>query len=283
MRSQLLERLGRRALTADQRSFWDANGFLVLPEFFSERRMDDMNALVDAEWSQRARHDNPLVIDVLEGPMANQRAYFRDVPDEAREYPYKLNDLYLTHEEVRALALDRRLVRVLTEILGGAPAICNSLHFERGSQQAYHFDTYYMPGPGVGGLVVSSICLEDVDADAGPVTYYPGCHKIPPYRFSHGGVHAVPSEMEDATEYAMGEVEVRDLRPEAFLGRKGDVLLWHEQLYHGGSPIVDQAKTRRSLVTHYWTRDLVELDPGWSVQPAGKHAAYFARPHQPVV
>jgi ectoine hydroxylase-related dioxygenase (phytanoyl-CoA dioxygenase family) len=193
-----------------------------------------------------------------------------------------LNDLYLTRPEVRQMALDARLVRVLRDLLDGAPAICNSLHFERGSQQAFHFDTYYMPGPCVGGLIVSSICLEDVDVQAGPVRYYPGSHRIPPYRFSHGGVHAVPDEMELATKYALGEVERRELAEQPFLGRKGDVLLWHEQLYHGGSPIADQAKTRRSLVTHYWKRDLIELAPGWTLRKQNRHGGYIERPHQPV-
>jgi hypothetical protein len=52
--------------------------------------------------------------------------------------------------------------------------ICNSLNFERGSQQPFHIDTWYMPPPVEGRMVVASIAVDDVDADNGPMAYYPG-------------------------------------------------------------------------------------------------------------
>jgi len=50
------------------------------------------------------------------------------------------------------------------------------------------------------------------------------------------------------------------------LGRSGDVLIWHAQLLHGGRPILDRARTRASLVVHYWRAcdlpaDQVRTDP----------------------
>jgi ectoine hydroxylase-related dioxygenase (phytanoyl-CoA dioxygenase family) len=36
-----------------------------------------------------------------------------------------------------------------------------------------------------------------------------------------------------------------------FLAGKGDVLLWHGMLLHGGDGVRDPALTRRSLVIHY--------------------------------
>jgi phytanoyl-CoA hydroxylase len=274
--------LGARRLRRAERAQWDAKGFLVLEGFFRRRRVERINELVDRLWVERDRPDNPLVIDVFGGPLGNRRMRFRDAPDDARSRPYKLNDLYLESEEVRALVLDRKLVAVLRDLLGGEPAVCNSLNFERGSEQDYHFDTYYMPGPATGALVVTSVCLEDVHPDAGPLTYFPGSHRIPPYRFSHGGVHAVPEELEAATEYAVAEMRRRGLVAEDFCGHAGDVFVWHEQLYHGGRVIADPERTRRSLVTHYWRTDDLELDPGWAKRQAGRHAWYLERAHQHV-
>jgi ectoine hydroxylase-related dioxygenase (phytanoyl-CoA dioxygenase family) len=258
---------------------------LVLPRFFDARRIDQLVELVEQEWRDRVRDDNPLVIDVLEGPLADRRMYFRDVPDDAKQYPYKLNDLYLTRSEVRELALDPVLLGVLRSLMGGEPAICNSLNFERGSQQAYHFDTYYMPGPCKDGLIVTSICLEDVDPHAGPLTYYPGSHTIPPYRFSTGKLNAVPEEMDKATDYARRALSERDLEARDFLGRKGDVFIWHEQLYHGGRTILDASLTRRTLVTHYWRLDELVIPEGWHVATQDESDAprhYLSRIHQPV-
>ena len=33
--------------------------------------------------------------------------------------------------------------------------------------------------------------------------------------------------------------------------QKGDVLLWHADLYHGGSNVLDEKLTRNSIVGHY--------------------------------
>lgn len=38
-----------------------------------------------------------------------------------------------------------------------------------------------------------------------------------------------------------------------FHARKGDVFVWNAQLLHGGSPIADRGRTRRSVVFHYFS------------------------------
>jgi phytanoyl-CoA hydroxylase len=270
------------ALSPEQREFWDENGYLVLPGFFPEHEVARINDVIETAWRERRQPDNPTVIDVLVGPEGERRMYFRDAPDDAKDRPYKLNDLYLLNSDIREFVLDRRLVAVLRDLIGGDPAVCNSLNFEYGSEQDYHFDTYYMPGPCKDGLVVTSIYLEDVHPDAGPLTFFPGSHRIPPYRFSHGGIYAAPDEMEAATEYARRELQSRSLTAEEFMGKKGDVFIWHEQLYHGGRPINDASRTRRSLVTHYWRADALQLDPGWTMRSIGQRRFYLDRFHQPV-
>ena len=267
---------------ADVLDHWRLFGYVVLPAFFSEERVETINQLIERAWQERHRPDNPIVLDVLDGPLRDKRMYFRDVPDDAKNYPYKLNDLYLIEQEVRDLVLDPKLAAILHDLMGGDPAVCNSLNFERGSQQQYHFDTYYMPGPCTDGLVVTSICLEDVHPDAGPLTYYPGSHEIPPYVFSNGGLAAVPQEMNAATEYASEQLAARSLNEEEFHGHKGDVFIWHEQLYHGGRPIKDPTRTRKSLVTHYWRADRLELDPGWEKRSLDRRRHWLSRHHQPV-
>ena len=37
----------------------------------------------------------------------------------------------------------------------------------------------------------------------------------------------------------------------SFLARKGDILIWHADLAHGGSPVKHPGITRKSLVTHF--------------------------------
>ena len=49
------------------------------------------------------------------------------------------------------------------------------------------------------------------------------------------------------------QVSERGLRKEPFFAKKGDVFIWHAHLLHGGGPINDPGRTRRSTVFHYFT------------------------------
>jgi len=41
------------------------------------------------------------------------------------------------------------------------------------------------------------------------------------------------------------------LEPKWFESRKGDLLIWHHNLIHGGSPMADRYRSRKALVCHY--------------------------------
>ena len=80
-------------------------------------------------------------------------------------------------------------------------------------------------------------------------------------------------------DYIGPQLEAHRLVETSFEAQAGDVFIWHVQLYHGGSAIEDQARTRRSLVTHYFRVD--DMDPG-SVVDVGDGRYYLQRAHQPV-
>lgn len=128
-------------------------------------------------------------------------------------------------------------------------------------------------------MVVTSVCLEDVQPDVGPLTYVPGSHKIPPYLFSDGRLNAIDAEMEKCIHYLRTEIAQRGLSRKTFLGKKGDVFIWACQLAHGGTLIANPASTRRSLVTHYWRADDMPIH---KLERAGPGAYYFLKGHQPI-
>jgi ectoine hydroxylase-related dioxygenase (phytanoyl-CoA dioxygenase family) len=219
-------------------------------------------------------------VDVLHGSHSDRLLRASAAPDEVFHGPFKLNNLFAESESVRRAIYDPQLRTTLHHLLGSDPMAINSLNFVCGSQQPAHIDTWYMPPPAGGQLIVASICLEDVHESAGPLFYYPGSHRIPPYRFSHGGIHAVASEMADCNAHLQAYIESRGLRQATFCGRKGDVFVWHAQLLHGGSAILEPERTRRSLVVHYWNVDSV---PAGHVRSFGKNEYcldrdYFALP-----
>lgn len=266
-------------LTPEQKSAWHDNGYLLLKGFFSQATIDDINSLIDTLWRKRSSLGPEYVIDIFVETENEQRVYMSDAPISARQKPYKLNDLYLSQDLIRQAIVGEKLAPILRELLQGFPMVCNSLNFEFGSQQDYHFDTFYMPSPTPNKMVASWIALEAATSDNGPLSYFPGSHKIPPYLFSNGTTHAIESEMQEFRNYIYSEIDKRQLQPETLLAEKGDVLVWHSQLFHGGSAIADKRKTRKSLVTHYFTNeDFPDLDPPKVCNDGG----YMARKAQPV-
>jgi len=265
---------GAKALTPEQRKHWDENGFLVLPSFFTPQQTRAVLDVVENQWKRSRSEKLRTVIDVFIGTNREKRIHLTDAPEEARKEPFKINDLYLEDATVRNMAVDARLSAILSDLLAGSPLCCNSLNFEYGSQQAFHTDSLYMTPPRKLNLAASWIALEDCHPDSGPLSYYPGSHLIPPYRFSNGGISAVVSEMDGYREYMTREVEKRGLKQEVFCAKNGDVFIWHSQLYHGGTAIKDMKRTRKSLVVHYF----LVGDRPWKTRKLNEWGYFMDRP-----
>jgi len=250
---RLLDRFFRPqppGLTSQQLADWERDGFLILRDFMSRDEIARVKAVVDDEWTNAAANDH--LVDVLTGPHAGAAFKMAEAPEGSRGEVYKLNNLFARRTEIRQVALAPKLRKVLSQLLDGEPLICNSLNFERGSQQDFHIDTWYMPPPVDGKLVAASIAIDEVDGDNGPMAYYPGSHRIPAYRFSTGRLNMVPEEAPQCMAHLDREIKARGLQQVEFRGKSGDVFIWHAQLLHAGRPIRDMAKTRSSLVVHYW-------------------------------
>ncbi len=272
---------GATALTPEQKAKWDRDGYLILPQFFGPEFVDPINALIERLSDPAKRPQelaNRIVVDLLYGPAGKQRTRLADAPPAALKEPVKFNDLLLECDEIRACNLHPRLVPILDELLGGPPVACNSLNFIQGSEQTEHIDSWFMPPPTPDKMVVTSVCLEDVHPDAGPLFYLPGSQKIPPYRFSNGTIRAIGAEMDKCHAYLDSAIKERGLTRETFLGRKGDCFIWSCQIAHGGSRINDPKRTRKSLVTHYWRANDMSAHKLEGVNGG----YYFAKDHQPV-
>ena len=244
------------SVTEAQREQFHRDGFLILPGFFGAEQIGAFKKHVDDLWARRRHPDNQLVIDT---PFRSAsaagvfRAFFRSVPDEARQDFFKLNDLHLVDPEVQSLSANSGLVAVIETLLGHRPTVCNSLLFEWGSEQDLHFDTFYMPSPTPNMMAASWIAIDRVTDSNGPLVYYPGSHLIEPFRFSDGRLNAIGAEMPAAQEHIARIIQVHGLEEARFYPQPGDVLIWHAQLLHGGSAISTRTEKRTSLVTHYFT------------------------------
>lgn len=258
---------------------WKTDGFVILPGFFDNKRISRINQLVDELWATRHSNSNRLTIDTNLGSPEAKRSLLADAPDAVRASPYKLNDLYLDYDDVRNVVLDKELARIVAQLIGGKALVFNTLNFEYGSGQDDHVDTFYMPPKQTNRMLATWTALEKITPDSGPLRYYPGSHLIPPYLFSHGKTNVIGAELPAFYRYMEQELKKRKIDPVIFTAEPGDVFIWHAQLFHGGSAIVDPKQTRRSLVTHYYRTDEYK-HLFWRLKKVNEHGYYYKRPHQ---
>jgi ectoine hydroxylase-related dioxygenase (phytanoyl-CoA dioxygenase family) len=182
---------------------------------------------------------------------------------------------------------DPALGRLLSELIGGRAVFLQSIYFNRGSQQQSHTDYMYMGTDPALQLCGIWLACEDVSQDGGPLFYYPGSHRLPSetveerYRrrmpdllkeiernraalelFYRDRVALTGESLEVCVFFDewLGELATRleqdGFDRVTFLPRRGDLLIWHANLVHGGSPVADPTATRRSLVAHYLTKSI---------------------------
>jgi phytanoyl-CoA hydroxylase len=242
--------INRLSLDKSKLAFWEANGYVVLPELFSKEETAAVKKLVETVFKNKVGNFK-TVIDIYIN-RGYRRVHLNDCPDDAELETFKLNDLFLEHDLIRQVALNPTLTKYLREFLHGDPMLCNSLNFNYSSQQDFHTDSLYMTPPKDLNLAAAWIALEDCHPDSGPLEYYPGSNLIPPYLFSNGAMSSIQEEMEQYIDYMHNEIAKRNLKVEQFLPKEGDCLIWHSQLFHAGGKINNPQLTRKSLVAHYF-------------------------------
>ncbi|HEY9112549.1 MAG TPA: phytanoyl-CoA dioxygenase family protein [Rhodanobacteraceae bacterium] len=254
---------------------WNARGVLVLPKFYVDAEIDAVLADYRALW----RHGRGRVtVDDMD---IGRRMRLRDVSAQARaSHRFKVNDLYLEQASVRRLALNDRLVPLLQRLLTARPALCNSLSLEYGTEQQDHVDSLFMTPRTPAHLVAVWVALEDCSPESGLLRYWPGSHRIEPYTFSDGGRHFIPEELDAWHAWMQAQVQQHGLQSELFQAHKGDVFIWNAQLLHGGSPIAERGRTRRSIVFHYFSESDCRTMGHHLVSESG--GFWIRRSHQPI-
>lgn len=172
----------------------------------------------------------------------------------------RLMDIHSHLSSACALYLNERLHRLASLILGEKAIATQSLYFEYGSTQSLHRDPWYVNHTPRSHLLAAWIALEDISPDAGPLNYVPESHKLPYYRFSTDDIVFHDQRVTDLERTSAVEAMHRQIRENhmpvvAALPKRGQAFLWHGNLIHGGSRVLDPTKTRRSFVVHFGRGD----------------------------
>ncbi len=221
----------------DQKSVleFDDNGFLVLRNFLTNEIADKINTEIDS--------------------LLN---------DGTIKFRYGGKLMFVIHhsEIVKNIGNDKDMLEFLSVLIDGEAKLFQSINFINGSQQKTHSDSIHMTTYPLGGLLGVWIALEDVDENNGALHYIPGSHKLPYFLNSdydnEGTFFKIGKKSYLAyEEFLAAKVQELGLKKEIFKAKKGDLLIWHANILHGGEPHLDKSRTRKSLVYHYFDKNSV--------------------------
>lgn len=164
----------------------------------------------------------------------------------------RLQDIWKQVDEARQLATDRRILDALQQLIGRKPLPFQTLNFPVGTAQLTHSDTLHFSSIPKGYMLGVWVALEDIDADNGPLIYYPGSHKLKEYSMQNLGLKSGRENYPEYEKAIQRLIEVNNLKPEYGIIKKGEALIWHANLLHGGAPHKDRNRSRYSQVTHYY-------------------------------
>lgn len=165
-------------------------------------------------------------------------------------------------ELIKNIGNDKNLKELLEKLIEGTPVLFQSINFLKGSEQHTHSDSIHMTTFPPGGLLGVWIALEDIMMDNGPLHYYPKSHTLPYYLNSdyknEGTKLFIGNKSYKAYEELIDEkIRENGMKKEIFTAKKGDMFIWHANLFHGGEPQKNKNLTRLSMVFHYFKKDSI--------------------------
>lgn len=214
---------------------YNDNGYLILKNYLKSETVDQIN-------------------DEITKLMSEGTLKFR--------YGGKLMFAIHHSDIIREIASNKDFVDFLSVLLDGQAKLFQSINFINGSQQKTHSDSIHMTTYPLGGLLGVWIALEDIDENNGALHYIPGSHKLPYFLNSdydnEGSAFKIGKQSYKAyEEFLENKVKELGLKKEIFRAKKGDLLVWHANILHGGEPHLDKERTRKSLVYHFFDENSV--------------------------
>lgn len=233
-------------LEADIRRF-ERDGFIVLENAAAEEEIARFESAISSAF--RAGH--PHLICQQPGSSTP-----RGVTAGLGRRGTRIVDSYAVLPEALDLLSSPRLIEFLTVILEERPKLFQSLSFDMGSEQGLHQDTAYVVVDRPRELIACWIALEDVVPGSGELQYMVGSHRLPDFDFGGNKKHwDIATDRADSHDnwarWILEEGARRGYAIQKFFAKRGDILIWHADLAHGGSPIARPDVTRKSLVGHY--------------------------------
>lgn len=213
---------------------FNKNGYLVIHQFINAEKVDQINIEV------------------------NSIIKYKNIQPSYGRY-MQLAKLSPT---IAQLSKDEKLKELCRILLDGETAFFQSINFIKGSEQQTHSDSFHMTSYPEGGLLGIWIALEDVGPEQGPLHYYPGSHQLPYFMndsFGNEGNKLMLGKLNYPPYASMIQEKIKQngFQKQIFHAKKGDLLIWHANLLHGGEKHTNNELSRKSLVLHYMKKDCI--------------------------
>lgn len=186
----------------------------------------------------------------------------------------RIQDAWHFDDDVRAIATNTIVLDLLEKLYGRPAFPFQTLNFPVGTEQSAHSDMVHFSSQPEKFMCGVWLAMEDVSPDAGPLFYLPGSHRWPVMTNALIGRRGAGTTLESAQhpfEQAWTAMsQAYDAKPETFLARKGEALIWCANLLHGGSTQTDARRTRWSQVTHFYFENCLYYTPAFSDEVMGK-------------
>jgi ectoine hydroxylase-related dioxygenase (phytanoyl-CoA dioxygenase family) len=238
--SDLEARLNARHFTDTEKQAireWGEKGYIIFNRFFTEEIAEQINKEIERMLAAQQVYINTFNKIMF----ANKRS-----------------------ELIRSITLDPKLLSILSFLLGKEVIPFQTINFITGSEQRTHSDSIHMTTYPLGYLIAVWIALEDIGPGQGPLSYYPGSHKLSYILNKDYDKGSSALKIGDERHYSAYEDKIEDvvktsgIPKQVFSAKKGDILIWHANLLHGGEPVTTADSTRKSMVIHYFAKDVIK-------------------------
>jgi len=188
---------------------------------------------------------------ILDKAIADMEPLYDKISSQYR-HGTRIQDGWIQSQSVHSLAELPQILGYLKDLYKREPLPFQTLNFAIGTQQKPHSDTLHFNSMPSGFMAGVWIALEDVSQQNGAVVYYPGSHKFPEYNMQDVGVDVGHDNYKEYEKFIEEKIKESNQAPFYAELKKGQALVWHANLLHGGSVQFDKSKTRHSQVTHYF-------------------------------
>eukprot|EP01033_Poteriospumella_lacustris_P018691 gene18691-13461_t len=256
----ILERKVRNKVVTEEEAanlrFFMDNGYMIIDNLgIDPQTYGAVDKFLDEVW-----RDHPSNLLVMNPQFRNfLPAKFSDLPANFKEgNGSKIMEAHAHNPALLKLILNKKLHHYMTLIYDDIPVATQSLFFRVGaSAQLLHRDPWYVQTRPPGNMMASWVALEDIHVGSGELEYIPGSHKLTylplgetkDFIFNGAKKEDIDAHIKDMWD----QVQAKGLKTQSFAPKKGQALIWHANLIHGGSASygVNATKTRKSFVVHY--------------------------------